>query len=161
MTTLKPKKILLSVVCIILAISFCGCTENFNIIQETTNIVNFVTEATELTTLISDPNLTEEEKLALVNETLFHEDSGLTVESILEDIQSSDKFPEITENFSFDIVSMPDPTEIVSSLKYDEAIGGNTYTTTLEMLINGVTVSVEVVLLSDESGLGIYEYEIK
>ena len=161
MTTLKPKKILLSVVCIILAISFCGCTENFNIIQETTNVVNFVADATELTVLLSDTTLTDQQKIDLVNDTLFHKNAKCSIDSILNDIENSDRFPAPSNGFSFDIVSIPEPTEIVSSLKYDEELGGNTYTATMGISINSVAVSVEVILLSDASGLGIYDYEIK
>ena len=161
MTTTKTKKILVAVICIVLALTFSGCTETFNIVQETINVVNFATDVTELTTLLSTSDLTEDEKMELINETIFHKDSGLSVESILADIENSDKLPDTSEIRSFNLVSMPDPTEIVSSLKYNEEIGGNTYTTTMTVEINGVTISVEVTLLSDGDGLGIYDYEIK
>ena len=161
MTTMKTKRILLSVICIILAMTFCGCTENFNIVEETINVVNFATDLADLTTELSTSDLPDEQKMELINETIFHSDSEITIETIMADQQIADKLPDLSEGFSFDIASIPNPEDIVSSLTYNEEIGGNTYTTTMDVIINGVTITIEVTLLSRNNEFGIYDYEIK
>ena len=161
MSTLRTKQNILAVICIVLALSFCSCMPNLDIVQEVANVADFVLKIGEVTEKAADPNMTDAEKIELANETLFHSKSTLTVESVWDEVQHNEQLAEIGEIKSINIVTLPDPSTIISSLKYDEELGGNTYTTVIEVAINDSIISVEITLLSDDTGFGIYDYILK
>ena len=162
MTTIKSKKFLIAVICIVLAITFSGCTETFNIVQEVTNVVAFVEEVQSITEVLQNTDLTQEEQIDIIKEAVFHEKSNIDIDAAINDIKEKANISDTESISSFSLVSTPDPSSIISSLEYNEAIGGNTYTMEMVVEVNGVTITVEVTLLSDkDGGLGIYDYTLK
>ena len=162
MTTIKTKKFLIAVICIVLAITFSGCTETFNIVQEVTNVVAFVEEVQSITEVLQNTDLTQKEQLDMIKEAVLHEKSNIDIDTAINDIKEKANISDTESINSFSLVSTPDPSSIISSLEYNEAIGGNTYTMEMVVEVNGVTITVEVTLLSDkDGGLGIYDYTLK
>ena len=160
MSTKITKKIALLLICVMTVFTVCSCTSGVNVIQEVTNVTNFAANVADIALSISNTEMTEKQRIEQIN-SLFHEDSGLTIESIYEELKEDERFKSIFPISSYQIGSIPDPQDIIASFTYDEELGGNTYSTTVEVTINGQPFSVEVKLLSNENGMGIADYDIK
>ena len=164
MSTKYISRIIIAMLCLILTLSVCSCTGGpTNIMQEVNNIKNFATDIVDVASSISNPEVTQEQLIENAK-TLIHPESrlsGMELEDIVAELQENEKLQGITSVSKVEIVNMPSIEDLVSMIQYNEELGGNTYQTELEILIDGVAFTIGLSLLSDENGMGIYDYTLK
>ena len=160
MSTKLTSKIALVLICAMISITICSCTGGVNPVQEVQNITSFATNIYDATTSISSTEITEEEKIAKI-ESLFRPESGITLETLQEELSTNEKLQEITSVNQVEIIDMPSIEDLSSLLQYNEELGGCVYTAAVQVSIDGVIVTIDITLLSDETGMGIYDYNIK
>ena len=160
MSTKHTSRIALVLLLIFVSLAVCSCTSGINPMQEVQNITNFASDIVDVTSSMSNPEMTEEQKVEMI-ESLIHPESGLTLESIQEEIQNNEKLKEITSANNVEIIDMPSIEDLSSMLQYNEELGGCVYAAEVQVSVDGVIVTIDVTLFSDENGMGIYDYEIK
>jgi len=162
MSTHVIKKTTLAFICILLVISVCSCTglNMDSIMQEINNIQQFIADIQTAVNAASDESLTNDQKIECV-EKLIHPKSEITLESIENDLKTNEKLKEIKTVNTANIVDMPTVDELINMIQYNEELGGNIYHTEIGIDIDGVIITIDLTLLSDSAGMGIYNYEIK
>lgn len=154
-------RIVLAIFCLTIALTVCSCTlMQGDIMQEITNIKEFATDISDTVSAVSDPNLTNEEKIAKAEE-LIHPDSDITLESIMEDIKTNEKLQGLTSANDVQIVEMPNLEDLATIAQYDEELGGFVYNADLTVSVDGTLITVDLTLFSNDKGMGVYNYEIK
>ena len=155
MSTKIISKILIVVLCVTLAVSICSCTDAM---KQVNNIKNFATDVVSVAQSITDESIPVEEKLANA-EKLLHPSSGLTLESIQEDLANNEVLQDLDVSGGVNIVEMPDISNLMSIMVPDEN-GNCTCTTEVILEVGGTVIKVDVTLLSDDFGMGIAGYSI-
>lgn len=160
MSTKYTSKIALVLICVIVALTVCSCTESMtSVMQEVNNIKDFAADIVDVTSTITSAEMTDEERIEKV-EALIHPKSSLKLDNILDELTTNEKIQDLGSIETVEIVKMPTIEDIMGLIQYDEELGGNVYHTEVEVAINGVNIIVGLTLFSDENGMGIYGYNI-
>ena len=99
-----------------------------------------------------------EEKIAKA-EKLLHPDSGLSVETIKEELVNHEALQGLDPNAGVEIVTMPELDDLMELMAMDEN-GNSTCTAEGVLKIGDATLTIDVTLLSDAKGMGISSYSI-
>lgn len=151
----KFAKIITLSLVFVLTLSICSCTAFKSVIRDTPRIAQFTKEALEIS------KITDTEEMIARAEELIHPASGLTKESIVEKIKADEDLEGIdlekAASDGYSMGSFSDP-----KLKFnDPELGGNVYEITVDVTIGGQVFKVTLDLLSDESTIGLYDFDIK
>ena len=147
-------KIILIILTLSLAFSVCGCTAVKNVTRD-------IPRAIELAKNLSELSKIGDQELALEQaEQYLHEKSGLTKDTILEQIKENEAIKALnlegTGNKNISVGNIGTP-----SLKgYDENLGGNIYEVSAVVTVNGQPLNVVIQLLSDDAMMGLYSFDI-
>lgn len=160
MSTNYTSKIALVLLCVIVSLMVCSCTESMTtVMQEVNNIKDFAADIVDVTTSFTSTEMTEEERIEKI-ESLIHPESDLNLDNILDELTNNEKIQDLGPIETVELVKMPSIEDIMTLIQYDEELGGNVYHTEVEVAVNGVILTVGLTLFSDENGMGIYGYNI-
>ena len=162
MSTKSIAKIILIALCFVTVITASSCAIlQGDVMKEINNIKDFVlVDVKDTVAAVNDPSLTTEGKIAKAEE-LIHPKSTITREGIIEDIKNNEKLQSITSANNIKVVEMPGFDDLATIAEYNEELGGFTYNAELTVSIDGVMITVDITLFSDDDGMGIYDYNIK
>lgn len=147
-------KILLLVTILSLALSVCSC----GAVQAITRDVPRVISLTEDISDIVKNTHSKDEAIEKIS-GLVHPKSTLTKDSILEQLKSNEKLANLNVT-SMNDVSIGNFS--APNFKFnDKTLGGNVYEVTVTVTISGVAFNLTIKLLSDDTDLGIYSFDIK
>lgn len=153
------KKIILTVLCLSLCLCVCSCTFINNAVQETKRVAEFTVDFSEtLEVIVSSGSAEEIEAQA---SQLIHPSSDLTVDTLIDKFKNNEKlqgidFDNVTEDsIQVENIGVPE----LSS--YSEELGGNIYSLEVTVSVDGTPITLDLTLLSNESGMGFYDFEIK
>jgi hypothetical protein len=95
-------------------------------------------------------------------EQYLHEKSGLTKDKILEMVKQNEAVKALNlEGANNQSVNVSVGNITTPSLKgYDESLAGNIYEVTAVVTVNGQPLNVTIQLLSDDSMMGLYSFNI-
>ena len=158
MSTKLISKILIAVLCVVLSVSICSCTGGMNVIQQVNNFNNFAADTADVAKSLTDDTISVEEKIAKA-EKLLHPDSGLSVETIKEELVNHEALQGLDPNAGIEIVTMPELDDLMDLMAMDEN-GNSTCTAEVVLKIGDATLPIDVTLLSDAKGMGISSYSI-
>ena len=156
MSTKIISKILIVALCVTLAVSLCSCTGNA--MKQVNNIKNFAADVVSVAQTITDESMSVEEKLENA-EKLLHPSSGLTVESIQEELANNEALQDLDISEDVKIVEMPDFSNLMSIMVPDE-YGNCSCTTEVVLNVGGTILKIDITLISDDLGMGITDYSI-
>ena len=154
MSTKIISKILIVALCVTLAVSLCSCTG----MREVNNIKNFTADVISVAESISDESMSVEQKLENA-EKLLHPSSGLTIESIQEELANNEALQDLDISEDVKIVEMPDFSNLMSIMVPDED-GNCSCTTEVVLNVGGTILKIDITLISDDLGMGIAGYSI-
>ena len=161
MSTKHTSKIALVILCVIVSLMFCSCTEAMTtVMQEVNNIKDFATDIVDVSSTITDSTLTDEQRLEKA-QSLIHPSSDLKLDEVIEELSKNEKIMNLGPIETVDIVSMPSIEDLASLIQYNEELGGNVYQTEVQVSVNGTVLTVGLTLFSDENGMGIYGYTLE
>lgn len=153
------KKIILTVLCLSLCLCVCSCTFINKAVQETKRVAEFTVDFSEtLEVIVSSGSAEDIEAQA---SQLIHPSSDLTVDTLIDKVKNNEKlqgidFDNVTEDsIQVENIGVPE----LSS--YSEELGGNVYSLEVTVSVNGTSITLDLTLLSNESGMGFYDFEIK
>lgn len=157
------KKIIVFLLVSTLCLAICSCTLVDDARQEVVKVENFIEKAVSIGS-VDSPEMALEKA-----QELFHPDSELTIDSIVEQAMENEviKNLNIEENpiVDFEMGDLPTPTLSFA----DETLGGNVYglntTFSITQVVDGQTVvtpiKVNIRLLSTDWGIGLYDFTIE
>jgi hypothetical protein len=126
--------------------------------KQVNNIKNFAADVVSVAESIANESMSVEEKLENA-EKLLHPSSGLTIESIQEDLANNEVLQNLDVSGGVNIVEMPDISKLMEIMVPDEN-GNCTCTTEVVLEVGGTVIKVDVTLISDDLGMGIAGYSI-
>ena len=147
-------KILLLVLALSVALSVCSCANVSSVARDVTRVIKFTEEISTITNNSSSVEETVEKA-----EDLLHPKSPLTADSILEQLKANERLAAL-EGVSMENVKLGS----FSSPKFllgDKTLGGNVYEVTVVLTVGNVNFDLTLKLLSDETDMGIYSFDIK
>jgi acyl-CoA reductase-like NAD-dependent aldehyde dehydrogenase len=154
MCTKKITRILAIILVSILALSVYSCTAAESVIRDVPRIAEFTSEIAEIA------KLTDPKEIETRATDLIHPKANLTLEKILEKAQADEALQgidiqkEVEKGYS--IGNFSDPQLKLN----DPDLGGNIYEITVNVTVGDYTFKVIVDLLSDETDLGLYDFDI-
>ena len=154
MSTKIISKILIVALCVTLAVSICSCTG----MREVNNIKNFTADVISVAGSIADESMSVEQKLENA-EKLLHPSSGLTIESIQEELANNEALQDLDISRDVNIVEMPDFSNLMSIMVPDED-GNCSCTTEVVLKVGDTILKIDITLISDDLGMGIAGYSI-
>lgn len=145
----KLFKITLLSLCVILCFSSCAFIEDAvnDALDEAERVTVF---AEDLAELIEEPSI---EKAEL----LIHPDSALTAESVIATIQNNEKLQNLDPEAEIQVGE-------ITNLKMshnDETLGGNVYTAECRVTVGDTVIDINLVLLSKDGTMGLYDFTIE
>lgn len=155
MSTKKFTRILVLILVFVLSFSVCSCTEVESVTRDVPRIIELTTEISEIS------QLTDPEEIETRTENLFHPKSGLTYDMVMEKIWSDEAFEGIDlEAASAQGVTIGNFSDAKLKLN-DSQLGGNIYEITADVTVGEYVFNVTLYLLSDETMLGLYDFDIE
>ena len=150
----KYAKIIIISLVFALALSFCSCSLVNSVSRDVKRINEFKDKVNEIA------NLGDTEEIIQKAEELLHPDSGLDKDTAYEKIKNDPDLKGIDlENLLKDGYSIGEFSDY--NLKFNDAnLGGNVYSLSVEVTAGGMTFTVNLSLLSDDVGIGIYDFDI-
>ncbi len=154
MCTKKFTRFLALILVSILALSVYSCTSVEAVVRDAPRIAEFTSEIAAIA------KLTDPEEIETRATDLIHPRSGLTIEKILEKAMTDEALEGIDiqkeAEKGYSIGSFSDPKLKLN----DPTLGGNIYEITVNVTVGDHTFKVIVDLLSDETDLGLYDFDI-
>ena len=148
-------KIILAVLALILALSVCSCTNVATVTRDISRAVEFGEKVVSISK-ISDYDIVMEEA-----EKLVHPKSGLNKDKIINLVKEN----ETVKSLNLKDVTMADlQVGSFSAPEFklnNEELGGNIYELHVVVTVKGNRLNVTFTLLSDNSGMGLYSFDIQ
>jgi hypothetical protein len=148
-------KIILFVLTLTIATSVCGCAGIESISRDIPRVIDLAEDVAAISQM-SDPEAAIAEA-----EKLIHPKSGLTKESIIEQIQTNEAIKTLDlTGVTMSDVKVGDFSTPELKLN-DEELGGNIYEIKVTVTVKGQPLNITLDFLSDESLMGLYSFDIK
>lgn len=151
MSTKHFTRILLAILCLVLSFAICSCTQIEEIQKEAERVIAF---AEQIATVVETQDLEKAKEL-------IHPDSKITEEYIKEKLENNEKLNSIdVENLTIEdvsIASIGEPKMVMN----DPNLGGNVYELEAQVMIGDTPVEIVIILLSNDAGMGFYDFDIK
>ena len=153
------KKISLTVLCLALCLCVCGCTFFDNAAKEAKRVADFTADFSDTLDAVASSGSVEEIKAH--TSKIIHPSSSLTADALIDEVKNNEKLQTIDfENLTEDSIEIEN-IGIPELLSYNEELDGNVYSLVVTVSVNGTPITVDLTLLSNESGMGFYDFEIK
>jgi len=153
------KKISLTVLCLALCLCVCGCTFFDNAAKEAKRVADFTADFSDTLDAVASSGSVEEIKAQASK--IIHPSSSLTADALIDEVKNNEKLQTIDfENLTEDSIEIEN-IGIPELLSYNEELDGNVYSLVVTVSVNGTPITVDLTLLSNESGMGFYDFEIK
>ena len=150
----KYSTLIAGLLILVIALSVCGCGAVQSIPRDVQRIATLKDE------LVAISELKDPEEISVRLEELIHPDSGFTKETIIEKVKTSpalegvDIAAEYQKGYKIGNFSDYD-------LKFnDPELGGNVYELSIQVTVGDVVFTVHLDILSDDTQLGLYDFEI-
>ena len=153
------KKIILTVLSLALCLCVCSCTFINNTVQEAQRVADFTVEFTKTLDVIASSGSAEDIQTQVSE--IIHPSSNLTPDKVMDKIQSHEKLQNIDfSNLTEDSINVEN-IGVPEFSSYSEELGGNVYSLEITVSVDGISITLDLTLLSNESGMGFYDFEIK